>query len=106
MCILTYAYYLIFVDKLSYLLMPTLLHDFFTNPTASLVTIRYIQNHLSCLCYLIFVPFSYSCRCFPWVVGDASVLLGDSAHAIVPFYGQGMNAAFESCQELIEQMDK
>eukprot|EP00026_Physarum_polycephalum_P005462 Phypoly_transcript_05496.p1 GENE.Phypoly_transcript_05496~~Phypoly_transcript_05496.p1 ORF type:complete len:524 (+),score=75.56 Phypoly_transcript_05496:335-1906(+) len=67
-----------------YLLMPTLLHDFFANPTSSLVTIR----------------------CFPWVVGDASVLVGDAAHAIVPFYGQGMNAAFESCQELIERMDK
>jgi len=67
-----------------YLLMPTLIHDFFANPTSSLVTIK----------------------CFPWTVGDASVLVGDAAHAIVPFYGQGMNAAFESCQELIEQMDK
>jgi kynurenine 3-monooxygenase len=45
-------------------------------------------------------------RCFPWIVGDSSVLVGDAAHAIVPFYGQGMNAAFESCQDLIERMDK
>jgi len=67
-----------------YPLMPTLLQDFNTNPTSSLVTLR----------------------CFPWAVGDAGVLVGDSAHAIVPFYGQGMNAAFESCLQLITCMDK
>ncbi len=67
-------------------LMPTLAHDFFTNPTGNLGTIK----------------------CFPWNVGGKSLLLGDSAHALVPFYGQGMNASFEDCRvlnELIERHD-
>jgi kynurenine 3-monooxygenase len=61
-------------------LMPTLAHDFFANPTSSLVTVR----------------------CAPWQLGDKAVLLGDAAHAIVPFYGQGANAAFEDCVVLDE----
>jgi kynurenine 3-monooxygenase len=61
-------------------LMPTLAHDYFTNPTSSLVTVR----------------------CSPWHVGGKAVLLGDAAHAIVPFYGQGANAAFEDCVTLDE----
>jgi kynurenine 3-monooxygenase len=61
-------------------LMPTLAHDFFANPTSSLVTVR----------------------CTPWHQGDSAVLLGDAAHAIVPFYGQGANAAFEDCVTLDE----
>ncbi len=56
-------------------LMPDLLTDFRTNPTGSLVTIR----------------------CAPWYYQDKVVLLGDASHAVVPFYGQGMNAAFEDC---------
>lgn len=64
--------------------MPSYLDDYFNNPTASLVTIK----------------------CFPWAVGDSVVLVGDAAHAIVPFYGQGMNAAFESCQELSKLIDQ
>lgn len=56
-------------------LMPSLIEDFFTNPTASLVTTRI----------------------FPWHYKDKSALIGDAAHAIVPFYGQGMNAGFEDC---------
>src|SRR5436309_6174506 len=56
-------------------LMPTLLQDFRENPTGSLVTIR----------------------CAPWFYRDKVCLLGDAAHAVVPFYGQGMNAAFEDC---------
>src|SRR5436190_17777232 len=61
-------------------LMPTLLEDFWENPTGSLVTIR----------------------CTPWSYKDKVALLGDAAHAVVPFYGQGMNAAFEDCVVLDE----
>ncbi len=61
-------------------LMPTLIEDFFTNPTGNLGTIK----------------------CFPWNVGGKGLLLGDSAHAVVPFYGQGMNASFEDCRILNE----
>lgn len=65
-------------------LMPTLTEDFFTNPVGNLGTIK----------------------CYPWNVGGKSLLLGDAAHAVVPFYGQGMNASFEDCRilnQLIEQ---
>ena len=65
-------------------LMPTLLEDFKNNPTGSLVTIR----------------------CAPWYYHDRVCLLGDAAHAVVPFYGQGMNAAFEDCVVLDECLDK
>ena len=58
--------------------MPTLAEDFFTNPVGNLGTIK----------------------CFPWKVGGKSLLLGDSAHAVVPFYGQGMNCSFEDCRVL------
>ena len=61
-------------------LMPTLLEDFRQNPAGSLVTIR----------------------CAPWFYKDRVALLGDAAHAVVPFYGQGMNAAFEDCVVLDE----
>jgi len=61
-------------------LMPTLLEDFRENPTGSLVTIR----------------------CTPWHYRDKVALVGDAAHAVVPFYGQGMNAAFEDCVVLDE----
>lgn len=61
-------------------LIPTLEHDYLHNPVGSLVTVR----------------------CFPWIHGDRVALLGDAAHAIVPFYGQGMNAAFEDCRTLVE----
>jgi kynurenine 3-monooxygenase len=43
-------------------------------------------------------------RCQPWVVGD-TVLIGDAAHAVVPFYGQGMNAGFEDVRILCEQLE-
>jgi kynurenine 3-monooxygenase len=61
-------------------LMPALLTDFRDNPTGSLVTIR----------------------CAPWYYKDKVALVGDAAHAVVPFYGQGMNAAFEDCVVLDE----
>src|SRR3954449_5042173 len=61
-------------------LMPTLLEDFRENPTGSLVTIR----------------------CAPWFYRNKVALVGDAAHAVVPFYGQGMNAAFEDCVVLDE----
>ena len=45
-------------------------------------------------------------RTFPWHVKESSLLIGDSAHATVPFYGQGMNAGFEDCRLLDELLDK
>ncbi|MBS1777511.1 MAG: FAD-dependent monooxygenase [Bacteroidetes bacterium] len=71
-----------FPDAIS--LMPTLLEDFFQNPTSSLIT-----THIK-----------------PWHFQDKSALLGDAAHAIVPFYGQGMNAGFEDCTVLSSLMEK
>jgi kynurenine 3-monooxygenase len=65
-------------------LMPTLLDDFRDNPTGSLVTIR----------------------CTPWFYRDKVCLVGDAAHAVVPFYGQGMNAAFEDCVVLDECLEE
>lgn len=59
-------------------LMPTLIEDFFANPTGNLGTIK----------------------CFPWNVSGNALLLGDAAHAVVPFYGQGMNCAFEDVRVL------
>ena len=44
-------------------------------------------------------------RCFPWTMGKFA-LLGDSAHATVPFYGQGMNAGFEDCFVMWELYNK
>jgi kynurenine 3-monooxygenase len=43
-------------------------------------------------------------RCRPWVVGN-TVLIGDAAHAVVPFYGQGMNAGFEDVRILCECLE-
>jgi len=65
-------------------LMPTLVQDFWANPTASLVTVH----------------------CSPWQWDGRILLLGDASHAIVPFYGQGMNAGFEDCTILDEMLDE
>ena len=44
-------------------------------------------------------------RCFPWHVDGRVMLLGDAAHAIVPFHGQGMNCAFEDCIAFNQYLD-
>ena len=64
-------------------LMPNLVNEFFENPTAPLGTVK----------------------CSPWHYKKNSLLLGDSAHAIVPFYGQGMNASFEDVVEFDRFLD-
>ena len=65
-------------------LIPNLTEDYFNNPTSSLSIMR----------------------CYPWTVSDKILLIGDSAHATVPFYGQGMNAGFEGCYVLDNLLEK
>ena len=65
-------------------LMPELAEDFFANPTGNLGTIK----------------------CFPWNVAGKALLIGDAAHAVVPFYGQGMNCSFEDCRALNNLIEK
>ncbi|HPM30502.1 MAG TPA: NAD(P)/FAD-dependent oxidoreductase [Chryseolinea sp.] len=64
-------------------MMPTLVEDFRDNPTGSMVTIH----------------------SYPWVK-NKTLLIGDAAHAIVPFFGQGMNSGFEDCRILNQLLDK
>lgn len=45
-------------------------------------------------------------RAQPWVIDDQIALMGDAAHAVVPFFGQGMNCGFEDCTELLNQIAK
>lgn len=61
-----------------------LTEDFFKNPTSAMVTMK----------------------CYPWTYWNKVALVGDSAHAIVPFYGQGMNAGFEDISVLDDLMDE
>ncbi|KTD30879.1 kynurenine 3-monooxygenase [Legionella moravica] len=64
--------------------MPNLASEFFGNPTGFMSTIK----------------------CTPWYYRDECLLIGDAAHGIIPFFGQGMNSAFEDCRildELLEQ---
>ena len=49
--------------------------------------------------------FPATMRCYPWVKNNVA-LMGDSAHAVVPFYGQGMNAGFEDCTVMDRLMKK
>jgi len=63
-------------------LMPTFDADFDANPVGSMLTVR----------------------CNPWSQGGRVVLLGDAAHAIVPFFGQGANASFEDCESLTDAL--
>lgn len=65
-------------------LMPTLADDYAKNPVGSLVTVR----------------------CAPWHYRGKVAILGDAAHAVVPFYGQGMNCAFEDVRVLAELLDQ
>ncbi len=64
-------------------LMPDPVDIFMSTPTSSLVTVK----------------------CFPWTKNNI-LLIGDAAHAIVPFYGQGMNAGFEDCRVLNQLLDQ
>ncbi len=67
-------------------LMPNFIEEFANNPVSSLVTVK----------------------CYPWIRQDHFSLIGDAAHAMVPFFGQGMNCGFEDCRildELIETHD-
>ena len=70
-----------FADTLP--LIPELEHDFEANPIGSLGTL-YLDR---------------------WHAGGDAVLIGDAAHAMVPFHGQGMNCAFEDCVALATQLD-
>jgi kynurenine 3-monooxygenase len=63
-------------------LMPDFDKEWEENPTSSLVIIR----------------------CYPWVKSNKITILGDASHAIVPFYGQGMNSGFEDCTVFNELM--
>ena len=72
----------VFPDTLD--LIPNLVEEYFQNPTSSLAIMR----------------------CNPWTVDDKVLLIGDAAHATVPFYGQGMNAGFEGCFVLDQLMQK
>ena len=65
-------------------LMPQLAEQFFSNPLGSMVTIK----------------------CEPWQRDGKTLILGDAAHAIVPFFGQGMNCAFEDCTVFLELLDR
>jgi kynurenine 3-monooxygenase len=64
--------------------MPDLANSFFANPTGAMVTVK----------------------CSPWHVDGRALLLGDAAHAIVPFFGQGINCGFEDCTCLLELLDR
>jgi kynurenine 3-monooxygenase len=65
-------------------LMPDLTANFFANPTGTMVTVK----------------------CSPWHAEGRALLLGDAAHAIVPFFGQGINCGFEDCTCLLELVDR
>jgi kynurenine 3-monooxygenase len=65
-------------------LIPDLEEDFFSHPTGTMITVR----------------------CAPWRVNGKLLLIGDAAHGIVPFHGQGMNCAFEDCARLDALLDR
>ena len=65
-------------------LIPNLVEDFQKNPTGDLASVY----------------------CKPWHLGDKALLIGDAAHAVAPFFGQGMNASFQDCSTLAKLMDQ
>src|SRR5690606_21136554 len=65
-------------------LLPTLQDDYRRNPVSSLITTKI----------------------YPWVYQDNACLIGDAAHAIVPSYGEGVNAGFEDCTVLYRLMEQ
>jgi kynurenine 3-monooxygenase len=71
-----------FLDALR--LMPQLADNYFANPTGAMVNIK----------------------CSPWNVDGKALLMGDAAHAIVPFFGQGLNCGFEDCTSLLALLDR
>lgn len=68
----------------AFALMPDLASNFSANPTGAMVTVK----------------------CSPWHAGGHTLLLGDAAHAIVPFFGQGINCGFEDCTSLLDLLDQ
>lgn len=73
-----------FADSVDKIGVERLVHDYFKNPVGQIVSVK----------------------CYPHFMADSTVIMGDAAHAVVPFYGQGMNAGFEDCliyYELLEQ---
>lgn len=64
--------------------MPDLVSEFFDNPTGSMSTIKTA----------------------PWYYRDECLLIGDAAHGVIPFFGQGMNSAFEDCRILDKLLDE
>lgn len=73
-----------FEDSVAMIGVERLVQDYFKNPTGNLVSIK----------------------CKPHFMGESTVILGDAAHAVVPFYGQGMNAGFEDCLIFFECLDE
>jgi len=71
-----------FLDALE--VMPDLENNFIANPVGAMVTVK----------------------CSPWHFAGQSLLQGDAAHAIVPFFGQGINCGFEDCTVLLELLDR
>lgn len=69
------------VDKIG---MERLVHEYFNNPVGQLLSVK----------------------CYPHFMADSAVIMGDAAHAVVPFYGQGMNAGFEDCLVYYELLSR